>query len=89
MNEERGPCNPLDFGCTSRMIEVPVGKKDTTDPEPMTGYLLDDFQDITPGIDDQSLPGFLAAQDVTIGLIGADNQFPQHGFGVRPFVKSC
>jgi hypothetical protein len=60
------------------MVNVAVGYGDYLYGQAGAGYFLGDAKYFVPRIDDQSLIRFLASQDVTVGLIRADNELSQH-----------
>ena len=76
MDEQWRLDDPLEFQGASCMVNVTVRKQDISDDEFAPGYFIRNANHLITWINDDALSGFLAAENITIALIGTDNQFP-------------
>lgn len=78
MYEQRGFRNPPQLRRTPRMVKMTMREKDITNIQFMPRYLFDDAKHLITRVDHDPFTRFLAAEDITIGLIRTDGQFSQH-----------
>lgn len=88
MDEERRLGDSLQFRGTSYVIDVTVGDKNGPDTDTVPRNLPHDPRDLVSGIDDDSIHGLFACQDVAIGLVSTYNQFSKHSPNL-PSKKPC
>jgi len=79
MNQYGRPGDPFEFSSAPSVIHVAMGDEDIANLQTQARDLLDNAKHLISRVDDHPFISLTITQYVTVGLIGTNDKFSQHG----------